>query len=70
VDAITLSLSQLAKVKISELTAMYGIMIATVVNSIVKLGIVFILGGKKPGILMAVFYLLSIGSMIITFSIM
>jgi len=70
VDAITLSLSQLAKVKISELTAMYGIMIATVVNSIVKLGIVFMLGGRKPGMLMAIFYLLSIGSMIITFSIM
>jgi len=70
VDAITLSLSQLAKVKISELTAMYGIMIATVVNSIVKLGIVFILGGRKLGMLMAIFYLLSIGSMIITFSIM
>jgi len=70
VDAITLSLSQLAKVKISELTAMYGIMIATIVNSIVKLGIVFVLGGRKPGMLMAIFYLLSIGSMIITFSIM
>jgi len=69
VDAITLSLSQLAKVKISELTAMYGIMIATVVNSIVKLGIVFVLGGRKLGMLMAIFYLLSIGSMIITFSI-
>ena len=70
VDAITLSLSQLAEVKISELTAMYGIMIATIVNSIVKLGIVFVLGGRKPGMLMAIFYLLSIGSMIITFSIM
>jgi len=70
VDAITLSLSQLAKVKISELTAMYGIMIATIVNSIVKLGIVFVLGGRKPGMLISIFYLLSIGSMIITFSIM
>ena len=70
VDAITLSLSQLAKVKISELTAMYGIMIATVVNSIVKLGIVFVLGGRKAGALIAFFYLLSIGAMIITFSIM
>jgi len=70
VDAITLSLSQLAKVKISENTAMYGIMIATVVNSIVKLGIVFILGGRKLGMHMAIFYVLSIGAMIITFSIM
>ena len=70
VDAITLSLSQLAKVKISELTAMYGIMIATVVNSTVKLGIVFVLGGRKAGMLMALFYLLSIGAMIIAFSMM
>ena len=70
VDAITLSLSQLAKVKISEHTAMYGIMIATAVNSIVKLGIVFVLGGRKAGMLMGIFYLLSIGTMIITFSIM
>ena len=70
VDAITLSLSQLAKVKISELTAMYGIMIATVVNSSVKLGIVFVLGGRKAGTLMALFYLLSIGVMMITFSVM
>jgi uncharacterized membrane protein (DUF4010 family) len=70
VDAITLSLSQLATVKISELTAMYGIMIATVVNSIVKLGIVFVLGGRKIGMVMALFYLLSIGVMMITFALM
>jgi len=70
VDAITLSLSQLATVKISEATAMHGIMIATVVNSIVKLGIVFTLGGRKLGMLMSLFYLLSIGAMILTFSMM
>jgi len=70
VDAITLSLSQLATVKISEQTAMYGIMIATVVNSIVKLGIVFALGGRKIGLVMALFYLFSIGAMVIAFSIM
>ncbi len=70
VDAITLSLSQLATVKISELTAMYGIMIATIVNSIVKLGIAFVLGGRKIGMLMALFYLMSIGAMMITFGIM
>jgi len=69
VDAITLSLSQLAHEKISELTAMYGIMIATIVNSMVKLGIVFVIGGRKLGMIMAIFYLLSIGAMIITFSI-
>lgn len=70
VDAITLSLSQLSTVKISELTAMYGIMIATVVNSIVKLGIVFVLGGRKLGMLMGLFYVLSIGVMLITFALM
>lgn len=70
VDAITLSLSQLATIKISESTAMYGIMIATVVNSIVKLGIVFVLGGRKLGMLMSLFYLLSIGVMMITFKMM
>jgi uncharacterized membrane protein (DUF4010 family) len=68
VDAITLSLSQLAKTKISGYTAMYGIMIATVVNSIVKLGIIFVLGGRKAGTLMALFYFLSLSIMIITFS--
>lgn len=70
VDAITLSLSQLAMIKISESTAMYGIMIATVVNSIVKLGIVFVLGGRKLGMLMSLFYILSIGIMMITFGVM
>jgi len=70
VDAITLSLSQLATVKISEATAMHGIMIATVVNSMVKLGIVFVLGGRRLGMLMSLFYLLSIGAMILTFSMM
>ena len=70
VDAITLSLSQLAMIKISESTAMYGIMIATVVNSIVKLGIVFVLGGRKLGTLMSLFYVLSIGIMMITFGVM
>lgn len=70
VDAITLSLSQLATVKISESTAMHGIMIATVVNSVVKLGIVFALGGRKLGMLMSLFYFLSIGVMVITFGVM
>lgn len=68
VDAITLSLSQLTTVKISEQTAMHGIMIATVVNSIIKLGIVFVLGGRNAGMMIAIFYLLSIGSMLIAFS--
>jgi uncharacterized membrane protein (DUF4010 family) len=61
VDAITLSLSQLARHKISQEAAMNGIIIASIVNSLVKLGIVFVLGGKKLGLLMALFYMLSIG---------
>jgi len=60
VDAITLSLSQLAKEKISHEAAIYGIVIATTVNSLVKLGIVFVLGGKKLGFLISYFYLASI----------
>lgn len=64
VDAITLSLSQLALHKISEEAAIYGIIIATTVNSLVKLGIVFFLGGQRLGWLMALFYLLTIGALL------
>ena len=63
VDAITLSLSKLAGNKIDDLTAIYGIVIASAVNSVVKLGIVFTLGGKKLGAWMTLFYLLTIGAM-------
>ncbi len=65
VDAITLSLSQLAINKISQEAAMNGIIIASIVNSLVKLGIVFLLGGKKLGWLMALFYLLTIGALLV-----
>ena len=64
VDAITLSLSKLAKTKIDELTAIYGIVTASSVNSMVKLGIVFVLGGKKLGGYLAIFYLCTIGTMV------
>lgn len=64
VDAITLSLSQLALHGIKQEAAIHGIIIATTVNSFVKLGIVFILGGKKLGLMMAIFYLLSIGVLV------
>jgi len=66
VDAITLSLSQLAKGKISQEAAVYGVVIATSVNSFVKLGIVFVLGGKRLGFLMSYFYLLSIAVLVLT----
>ncbi len=65
VDAITLSLSQLAINKISQEAAMNGIIIASTINSLVKLGIVFVLGGKKLGWLMALFYLLTIGALLV-----
>lgn len=64
VDAITLSLSQLALHGITQEAAIHGIIIATTVNSFVKLGIVFVLGGKKLGWMMAIFYLLSIGVLV------
>ena len=64
VDAITLSLSKLAGAKISEITAIYGIVIASAVNSAVKLGIVFVLGGRKLGGYMSIFYILTIGAML------
>ncbi len=66
VDAITLSLSKLAGNKINELTAIYGIVIASAVNSGVKLGIVFVLGGKKLGLILTLFYLVTIGAMVAT----
>ncbi len=63
VDAITLSLSRLAYGKLSPQAAVYGIVIATTVNSFMKLGMVFSLGGRKIGFSMALFYLLTLGSM-------
>lgn len=63
VDAITLSLSQLAHTKIDKSTAMNGIVIATVANSLTKLGIVFFLGGFRMGTLLSVFYLLTLAAL-------
>lgn len=65
VDAITLSLSQLAKDgKLVESASMYGIVIASVTNSIVKLGIVLYLGGFKLGWKVAQFFIVTLGFMI------
>ncbi len=63
VDAITLSLSKLAGTKITTQAAIYGIIIASAVNSLVKLGIVFVLGGRRLGFLLTIFYLVSLGAM-------
>ena len=64
VDAITLSLSQLALHEISQKTAIHGIIIATTVNSLVKLGIVFVVGGKKLGWLVSMYYLLTLSVLV------
>ncbi|OQX74119.1 MAG: hypothetical protein B6D59_03570 [Campylobacteraceae bacterium 4484_4] len=64
VDAITLSLSKLAGTKITQMAAINGIVIATVVNSVVKLGIVFVLGGRKLGSVVGLFYLITLASMV------
>ncbi len=65
VDAITLSLSQMAKdQKLAEVAAMNGIVIASVTNSLVKLAIVFWLGGAKLGWKLFQFFALTLGVML------
>ncbi|WP_457593736.1 MgtC/SapB family protein [Hydrogenimonas sp.] len=65
VDAITLSLSQLARDgKLAELSSMNGIVIASVTNSLVKLGIVFWLGGAALGWKLFRFFALTLGMML------
>ena len=69
VDAITLSLSELAREQHLPLTAAaYGIIIASVSNSLVKLGITFYLAGRELGLKMALFFLITLGLMFIGFS--
>ncbi|BDY12518.1 MgtC/SapB family protein [Hydrogenimonas cancrithermarum] len=64
VDAITLSLSQMAKEeRLETIASMNGIVIASVVNSLVKLGIVYWLGGVKLGWRMTQFFVLTLGVM-------
>jgi uncharacterized membrane protein (DUF4010 family) len=60
VDAITLSLSQLqADNKLPVITSVYGIVIASIVNTYVKLGIVFWMGGRAIGVKVLWFTLLT-----------
>ena len=62
VDAITLSLSQLqADNKLPVTTSVYGIVIASVVNTYVKLGIVFWMGGRGLGLKVLWFVLITTG---------
>ncbi|MDY0403900.1 MgtC/SapB family protein [Sulfurovum sp.] len=64
VDAIALSLSQLEiDQKISLTASVHGIVIASVTNSLVKLGIVFWVGGRTIGMKMSLFYLIALGMM-------
>ncbi len=65
VDAITLSLSQLAKDgQLLDTPAMNGIVIASVTNSLVKLGIVYTIGGARLGWRLSQFFLLTLGFML------
>ena len=64
VDAITLSLSQLATdQKLFIQASANGIVIASVTNSLVKLGIVYWIGGKAIGWRLTLFYLITLGIM-------
>ncbi len=64
VDAITLSLSELTRDgKLEAFPAMNGIVIASVTNSLVKLGIVYWLGGVKLGWRLTQFFILTLGVM-------
>jgi uncharacterized membrane protein (DUF4010 family) len=64
VDAITLSLSQLeTDQKISLITSVNGIVIASVTNSLVKLGIIYWIGGKTIGMKISLFFLITLSMM-------
>jgi len=64
VDAITLSLSELATdQKLTLQTSATGIVIASATNSLVKLGIVFWMGGKAIGWKLTLFFILTLGMM-------
>ncbi|MDD2226910.1 MAG: hypothetical protein PHU11_07695, partial [Dysgonamonadaceae bacterium] len=49
--------------KISLTASVHGIVIASVTNSLVKLGIVFWVGGRTIGMKMSLFYLIALGMM-------
>ena len=63
VGIITLSLSQVTQEgKLNATAAMYGIALASATNSMVKLGIVFALGGRRLGGRMALYFLITLGA--------
>lgn len=53
VDAITLSLADMSRAELALRTATLGIVIAAVVNSLVKVGITVVIGGSGPGLRVA-----------------
>ncbi len=65
VDAITLSLSEMAKRALPSSVAMGGIVIASITNSLVKLALSFYLGDRFLGKRLALFFILTLGSMLI-----
>lgn len=68
VDAITVSLSQLAKTDLALETAKRGIMIAALTNVGVKGGIAYLFGGKKFGrFVLGLFCLIIIVGLLVTF---
>ncbi|WP_200762263.1 MgtC/SapB family protein [Nitrosophilus alvini] len=66
VDAITLSLASMSRSEnLTEYAASLGIILASVSNSLTKLFIVYFLGGRKLGLYMAGFYILSLAVLVL-----
>lgn len=64
VDAITLSLAQLSSdQKLSLQVSVNGIVIASITNSLIKLGIIYWIGGKSIGRRLTLFFLITLGMM-------
>jgi len=64
VDAITLSLSQMAREgSLAERAAMAGIVIASATNSIVKLALAYLIGGARLGWELTKFFALTLGAL-------
>ncbi len=62
VDAIILSLSSLAKDSLAFTTAQYAILISIIANTLVKMGLVLFLGKFALFRLVAIYYLISVGT--------
>ncbi|MRJ02346.1 MAG: MgtC/SapB family protein [Epsilonproteobacteria bacterium] len=60
VDAITISLSEMAKGGLAPLTALAGIVIASATNSLVKLGLTYWIGGVRLGWELTKFFIVTL----------